>query len=265
VGQPAVELEFAVDKPVASVAIRLNDVWPTGEVSRITYHLQNLCMRESRESPQLLVPGHRYKMKIKLDDIAWRVPKGHKIRVSISTTYFPMMWPAPEPVTLTVYAGKSLLHLPLRKDQAGEAPVAWKDAEAAEPAKLKELKAPWNKREKTVDEKTGELKIEIVDDFGEYEIKPHGMVIYAAGRESYSIMPNDPLSARMDTHWTEERRRGNVAHAHGNLWPADGDQDALDRVGQDRSFRGQEEGLREGVQRADRAEDAVGRSRCEPE
>ena len=44
-------------------------------------------------------------MKIKLDDIAWRVPKGHKIRVSISTSYFPMMWPAPEPVTLTVYAG----------------------------------------------------------------------------------------------------------------------------------------------------------------
>ena len=211
VGQPAVELEFAVDKPVASVAIRLNDVWPTGEVTRITYHLQNLCMRESRETPQLLVPGHRYKMKIKLDDIAWRVPKGHKIRVSISTTYFPMMWPAPEPVTLTVYAGKSMLHLPLRKDQAGEAPVSWKDAEAAEPAKLKELKAPWNKREKTVDEKTGELKIEIVDDFGEYEIKPHGLVIYAAGRESYSIMPDDPLSARMDTHWTEERHRGTWA------------------------------------------------------
>ena len=46
-------------------------------------------------------------MKIKLDDIAWRVPKGHRLRVSISTSYFPMMWPAPEPVTLTVYAGKS--------------------------------------------------------------------------------------------------------------------------------------------------------------
>ena len=107
VGQPVVELEFSVDKPVALVAVRLNDVWPTGEVSRITYHLQNLCMRDSRESPTPLEPGKRYKMKIKLDDIAWRVPKGHKIRVAISTTYFPMMWPAPEPVTLTVYAGKS--------------------------------------------------------------------------------------------------------------------------------------------------------------
>ena len=59
-------------------------------------------------------------MKIKLDDIAWRVPKGHRIRVAISTSYFPMMWPAPEPVTLTLYAGKSQLFLPLRKDVAGE-------------------------------------------------------------------------------------------------------------------------------------------------
>jgi predicted acyl esterase len=32
-------------------------------------------------------------MKIKLDDIAWRVPAGHRLRVSISTSYFPMMWP----------------------------------------------------------------------------------------------------------------------------------------------------------------------------
>ena len=60
VGQPQVEIEFSVDKPVASVAVRLNDVWPDGEVSRITYHLQNLCMRDSRETPTALVPGKRY-------------------------------------------------------------------------------------------------------------------------------------------------------------------------------------------------------------
>ena len=113
VGQPAVDLDFTVDKPVAFVAVRLNDVWPTGEVSRITYHLQNLCMRESREKPSPLDPGKRYRMRIKLDDIAWRMPKGHRLRVSISTTYFPLMWPAPEPVTLTVYTGKSYVHIPV--------------------------------------------------------------------------------------------------------------------------------------------------------
>ena len=207
-GQPQVEFDFSVDRPVASVAVRLNDVWPGGEVSRITYHLQNLCMRDSRETPTALVPGKRYSIKIKLDDIAWRVPKNHKIRVSISTSYFPMMWPAPEPVTLTVFSGSSALHLPVRKHIENEKPVVWKSEEAAEPAKLKELKKPWHKRDATVDPKTGEWKLEIVDDFGSNEIQPHKLITYSVGRENYSILPDDPLSAKMETHWTEELKRG---------------------------------------------------------
>ena len=211
VGQPAVEIDFSVDRAIASVALRLNDVWPTGEVSRITYHVQNLCMRESRETPKALEPGKRYRMKIKLDDIAWRIPKGHRLRVSISTAYFPLMWPAPEPVTLTLYTGKSYVHVPIRKEIAGEAPLSWKPAESAAPARLKELTEPWNKRDTQVDPKTGAATIDIVDDFGAYEIKPHGLIAHGVGRESFSILPDDPLSAKMETHWTEENRRGTWA------------------------------------------------------
>jgi hypothetical protein len=52
------------------------------------------------------------------------------------------------------------------------------------------------------------MRMEIADDFGEQELHPHGLIIHSAGREKYSIMPDDPLSAKMETHWTEERRRG---------------------------------------------------------
>jgi len=208
VGQPAVELDFSADRPVAFVAVRLNDVWPSGEVSRITYHVQNLCMRDSREFPKPLEPGKRYKMKIKMDDIAWRIPKGHRLRVSISTGYFPIMWPAPEPVTLTVHAGKSQVHIPVRKQIANEAPLGWKQAEAAAPAKLKQVKKPSNKRDTKIDAKTGAALIEIVDDFGSHEIAPHGLITHGVGRETYSILPDDPLSAKMETHWTEELKRG---------------------------------------------------------
>jgi uncharacterized protein len=208
VGQPMINLEFSVDRPVAHVAVRLNDVWPSGEVSRITYHLQNLCMRDSRETPTALEPGKRYTMKIKMDDIAWKIPKGHKLRVSISTSYFPMMWPAPEPVTLTVHTGKSDLSLPIRKRPESEKPVEFAAAQAAAPVEQKEIKKASNGRVVNVDPKTGETKLAIVDDFGMQEIKPHGMVIWGAGRENYSIMPDDPLSAKMETHWTEGRKRG---------------------------------------------------------
>jgi uncharacterized protein len=208
VGAPQVELEFSVDKPVAHIAIRLNDIWPDGEVSRITYHLQNLCMRNSREHPSALEPGKRYTMKIKLDDIAWRMPAGHKLRVSISTSYFPMMWPAPEPVTLTVYSGKSSVHVPIRKKIENEKAVDWKPAEAAEPVELKELSKPFHQRDASTDPKTGEWKLAIVDDFGRSKIVEHGLETYSCGRENYVIHPDDPLSAKMETHWTEELKRG---------------------------------------------------------
>jgi uncharacterized protein len=208
VGQPMLELGFEVDKPVAHIAVRLNDVWPDGRVSRITYHLQNLCMRDSREKPTELVPGKRYSMKIKMDDIAWRVPAGHKLRVAISTSYFPMMWPAPEPVTLTVYAGPSAIQVPVRKKPETEKPVDWKGEEAAEPVKLKAISKPSHKRVAKTNAETGEWTLEIVDDFGRQVISDIGLEIYGAGREKYRIMPDDPLSARMETHWTEERKRG---------------------------------------------------------
>jgi len=208
VGRPAVELDFSVDRPVAFVAIRLNDVWPTGEVTRITYQLQNLCQRVSRDYPSALEPGKRYKMKIALDDIAWRIPKGHKLRVSISTTYWPLMWPAPEPVRLTVYAGASRVFVPIRRDIPNEVAPSFKPAEAAEPAKLKELVKPSASRTVRMDEATGETVIEEKDDNGRFEIEPHGLTIRSAIEKTYRIKQDDPLSARMETHWTEEVGRG---------------------------------------------------------
>jgi hypothetical protein len=208
VGQPGVDLSFTVDKPVAHIAVRLNDVWPDGEVSRITYHLQNLAMRESREYPTPLEPFKRYKIKVKLDDVAWRIPKGHRLRVSVSTSYFPMMWPAPEPVRLTVYAGASTLTLPLRKKLDNEKPVVFAAPESAPPLKQTHLKRDWHKRERTVDPKTGEVRLEIIDDFGIQRITSHGLEMGAVARENYAILPADPLSARMETHWTETRKRG---------------------------------------------------------
>jgi uncharacterized protein len=208
VGQPMLDLCFSVDRPVAHVAVRLNDVWPDGAVSRISYHLQNLCMRASRETPSALVPGQRYRMKIKLDDIAWRVPAGHRLRVSISTSYFPMMWPAPEPVTLTVFTGASRIDVPVRQAVADEEAPVWQAPQAAAPVAMNEIQPGWHRREKTVDPATGETRLEIDDDFGEQELLPHGLRLHSVGRERYRIMPNDPLSAVMETHWTESQSRG---------------------------------------------------------
>jgi putative CocE/NonD family hydrolase len=176
VGAPVLELEFSVDKPVALVAVRLNDVRPDGSVTRITYTLQNLTHIVSHEHPEALEPGERYFARIKLDDIAWHLPEGHRLRLSISTSYWPMMWPAPEPVELTVHTARSWLTVPLRARIANESEPAFAEPVTAPPVKLEEVRPPFHKREQTEDPATGEVTIEIVDDFGMYREASHGLV-----------------------------------------------------------------------------------------
>jgi hypothetical protein len=208
VGAPVVHLTVSSDRPVAVAAVRLNAVWPDGAVSRLTYGVVNLCHRDGHDSPQLLEPGKVYTLRVQLDDVACHVPKGHRLRVSISTSYWPLIWPAPEPVTLTVHTGKSFVDLPVRTARRNEKAPEFAPAEAAPPVTLIPLTPPWHQREVTTDQATGETRMTIVDDFGRTTIAEHGLTTWSCGRENYSILPHDPLSARQECHWSEEASRG---------------------------------------------------------
>ena len=113
-GTPVLTLNLAVDEPVAFLAIRLNEVAAGGFSSRVTYQILNLCQRESREHPTPMEPGKRYSVRIPLRDLAYRFKKDHRIRIALSTTYWPLIWPSPDAVTLTVYPADSTLELPVR-------------------------------------------------------------------------------------------------------------------------------------------------------
>jgi predicted acyl esterase len=210
VGQAVLELEFTSGQPVALLAARLNDVRPDGTVSRITYALQNLTHIVSHEAPEALDPGERYFCRIKFDDIARTLPKGHRLRLSLSTSYWPIMWPAPEPVNLQVHTARSWLTLPVRTPQLGEVAPQFEEAASAPPLDLIELRAPSNLREQIEDDFTGEVTIEIVDDFGLYQNREHGLIAGEIGRETHMVHPDDPQSAQMMTHWTQEMQRDDI-------------------------------------------------------
>ena len=129
-----VELELEVDKPQANIAVRLCDVFPGGESARVTYGVLNLCHRESHEKPSPLKPGKRYRVRVQLDDVAYSFPKGHRIRLAISNSYWPLIWPSPEPVLMTLFSGaKSRAHAAGARQAQGEAapvPAARKRAAA---------------------------------------------------------------------------------------------------------------------------------------
>ena len=131
-GAPVVTLDVASDEPLANLAVRLCDVHPDGASLRISFGVLNLAHRDGHETPAPLVPGQRYKLHIQLNDTGSVIPHRHRIRVALSTTYWPMMWPSPENATVTVFAGT--LDLPVRpRNPADERLPPLPDARTAPP------------------------------------------------------------------------------------------------------------------------------------
>ena len=94
----------------------------------------------------------------------------------------------------------------------------FQEPEAAPQLKRKELSPPVQKREVTIDQASGERRLTILDDFGRYELPEHRLQIWECARESYSILPDDPLSAKQSIHWSEEMARGTMENKDGNLF-----------------------------------------------
>jgi putative CocE/NonD family hydrolase len=113
-GAPELELDIAADAPVAMLCVRLIDVAPDDKATRLTYGLLNLTHRSSSASPEPLVPGERYRVRLQLNYIGTQIPEGHRIRLSLSSSYWPIAWPSPTPARLTIHTDDARLHLPVR-------------------------------------------------------------------------------------------------------------------------------------------------------
>ena len=218
VGAPVVRLRLRSDQPQAQIAVRLTHVHPDGASTRITYGVLNLSHRNSAAAPQPLVPGQEVEVELQLDHIAYRLPQGHSLRLAISSAYWPLIWPGPAPVCLTVLSGT--LDLPQRPRAAGDEWV-FPPPDADDPWQIETLRAGRNSRVQETDMNTGILTLRIEDDFGKRRDLDHGLISGGCAREWWSIHPSDPLSARGRTHWTEEVARDAVAlrtETYAEMW-----------------------------------------------
>ena len=133
-GAPLVAFEFRSETPNALVCARLCEVLPDGTSQRVTYGLLNLTHLNGHEAPEALEPGRSYRAEIKLNDIAHRFTAGNRVRVALSTAYWPIIWPSPEVSRLTVLGGTGVLTLPVRPARPDDANLP--DFEPAERAAL---------------------------------------------------------------------------------------------------------------------------------
>jgi len=202
-GGPALVLAFAVDKPVAQAAVRLIDVAPDGAATRVTYGVFNLTHRTGHEAPEPLDPGQRYTVEVPLKPVAQRFAAGHRIRLAISTNYFPLIWPAPEPVTLSLFPDGTRLDLPLRRPSpADENLPSFGPPESAprpEIDRIEDADAGWRLIHNL---STNETALKVRDGSGHYRLVDDGITVTKTAQERYSLTPDDPDSVTGYTLWT---------------------------------------------------------------
>jgi len=104
-GLPQVRLQVSADAPQADWFVRLSDVAPDGAVTQVAGAGMNGAHRESARSPKPLVPGQEIPLEIEMHFTSWIFPKGHRIRLAINNSQWPMFWPTPYPMTARLRLG----------------------------------------------------------------------------------------------------------------------------------------------------------------
>lgn len=206
-GRPRLRLKIAIDKPLGNIAVRLNDIHPNGEVSRVSWGVLNLAHRNGNEEPRAMTPGKYESVEILLNESGYRFMRGHKMRVAVSTTYWPMIMPPPENVTATIKLGPdTMLTLPVR---AGV--DVYQMAEPAEGDPLPEYRQTeaglcrrWIER----NFQTGRSHYRVINDSGEIEVPGHGMRTRHSHDERWTIAADDPLSYIAQSRYTCQMSRG---------------------------------------------------------
>ncbi len=94
-GAASVDLVVETTDPRAQFALRLNDVAPDGTSSRVALSVRNLALDDQLDEPSRPHPAGPRKVRIALPSRAYRFRAGHRLRLSISSSYWPMVWPAP--------------------------------------------------------------------------------------------------------------------------------------------------------------------------
>jgi putative hydrolase, CocE/NonD family len=106
-GAPEVVLHLAVSAPIASAVVRLTDVAPDGTSYQVSAGVLNLTHRRSSSDPSPLVPGKVEEMRVAMRTAGYRFLPGHRIRVSIASAYWPVLWPSPYPATFDLHRGRT--------------------------------------------------------------------------------------------------------------------------------------------------------------
>lgn len=198
-GPSRVELDLDCDRPVGQVIVRVCDIAPDGSSTLVTRGSLNLSHRYGHDTTVTWQPGKAERVAVPMAAAGYVFAAGHRIRLAVSSAYWPWVWPHPDIATLTVHSGR--LRLPVRTGPDNP-PVPFDEAESAPPLPVRTTPAE-SSGERIVrhDVAAGTWDIEVDPKYGGTRTLPDGLVYEESGRDRYRITEGDPLSAQSESTW----------------------------------------------------------------
>ncbi|MER5851607.1 CocE/NonD family hydrolase [Streptomyces sp. NPDC002012] len=212
-GRPRVKLRIRMDVPRGQAIARLCDVAPDGSSTLVTRGTLNLSARHGRDRADDWPVGGTEDVTFDLNGIGHTFPPGHRIRLAVSSSYWPWIWPQAGSVGFTLDADGSFVELPVRRHTEDPA-IRFEEPEQSEPlGVVHPVTLDEQRPERLVvrDVAKGEWRLEVDPRYGGTRVYPDGLEFTEDAVETYTIQENDPLSARTRSDWSIRLHRPEMA------------------------------------------------------
>jgi putative CocE/NonD family hydrolase len=186
-GAPVLTLRLALATPTALVAARLCEVAADGTSGRITYGLLRL------RRPADVAPGMPFDLTLPLKAVGYRFGAGKRIRLALSSAYWPIAWPEAVKSGWTLWPAESRLALPLHDPATEIALATFGPPESAEPLPHEVLRPAEVRRRVSQDLSTGESRLTVTNH--RQTTKLGDLSFGGEGEEAYAIRSGDPGTA----------------------------------------------------------------------
>jgi putative CocE/NonD family hydrolase len=212
-GAPLIDLDITLDDETALLAARLQDVHPDGASLNVSYGLLNISQRHGSADPRPFPRGGRETVRLRLNDIAHAFPAGHRIRIAVSTSFWPLAWPSPRHAPVTLNTEGSRLILPvLSSEKDLPKPRQFGPAIAEESGALIVHASGGRTRTTEQDPASGETLVHVHRAKSDYRVQATGTEVSHQSGEIFRITRDSPNSARVEgwADWSLSRGGWNV-------------------------------------------------------
>ena len=200
-GLPVASLWWRSPVAVATAVVRLLDVAPDGTPTQVAAGVLNLAHRDGHDAPRPLPVGEAVRVDVAMRAAGYRFRAGHRIRLTIASAYWPVLWPSPDPADHEILRGPagnpgaphSRLVLPVVPSSPTPAPdFKTTPPDVPEVGGGSDDPSVW---EVTRNEGTGTVSVRIFD--GGESIAPDGTSLYSSEGHLLTASDTEPAVATM--------------------------------------------------------------------